>query len=241
MKQNSLIEVGSKANVVLKFKKDTTINGKLYKAQEPFLFLKDVIVNAEYRKIDKTSKASLKNRTAHTLKELASVSLYGVNFTRKICSMMTTYVGEETAPFSTFETATAHDGELFLTASSVLADTISVFDKEMESVDFIYDEASNSIISNDFIENEEYLISFSTGKIGTLFYLETPNHPYFSMEIHATGNVDKKQSFVYMKLETVSLQSVMDFNFTPNGRMDSPLEFVVISSPVENKLLFSND
>ena len=41
---NSLIEIGSKANVILRFKAPISINGQSYVADEPYLFLKDVNV-----------------------------------------------------------------------------------------------------------------------------------------------------------------------------------------------------
>ena len=40
MNQNSLIEVGSKADIILRFKSAITINGRSYAAKEPYLFFK---------------------------------------------------------------------------------------------------------------------------------------------------------------------------------------------------------
>ena len=40
MNQNSIIEIGSKADVIIRFKSATNINGRAYKPNEPYLFLK---------------------------------------------------------------------------------------------------------------------------------------------------------------------------------------------------------
>ena len=55
--KNSIIEIGSKANVILRFKAKTCINGKTYDANEPYLYLKDVNVLINYTNFDKTGSS----------------------------------------------------------------------------------------------------------------------------------------------------------------------------------------
>ena len=55
MKQNSLIEIGSKGDVVLKFNTKTFVNGKCYEPNEPYIFLRDVNVIINYGSENKSA------------------------------------------------------------------------------------------------------------------------------------------------------------------------------------------
>lgn len=228
MEQNSLIEIGSKGNVILRFLAQTTINGKTYAAQEPYLFLKDVSIIINYKKLDKSNSAGA-NKIANTATYPQSISVLEAPFSRKLCSLLAAYVddGLEYNP-TIFKTLTAETGIIYLPEEVKESGAIYAYDEDFDSVVFTYNSVLNALESESFVEDTDYLISYSSVKTGTKFNLIQPCYPYMSMEIQGIGNIDKSTKRVIMYFEKVSLNSLLEFNFIQNNRINTPLEFHII-------------
>lgn len=237
MKQNSLIEIGSKADVIIGFITDTTINGQTYKKNEPYLLLKDVGVGIEYAAKEGVATKTPQNLAAYSLINPTAVYINGASFSRKVASLLTSFQGAKNFGIRAFETTQAFDGTIYLSSPLAALDDIFVYNTDMQKIDdFAADLDSSSITSLSFVDEDSYLISFSTVKTGSKFNLSKPNIPYMFMEIHGTGNIDKKTSNVYIKLDKVSLESTLEFHFFRDGIINAPLKFNILEK--ENELYF---
>jgi hypothetical protein len=234
MLQNSLIEVGSKANVILRFKTETCINGITYAANEPYLYFKEVNVVINYTNQDKTGATDI-NVIANSDIKPRTVVMSGINFSRKLAALLATYQDSNQNYFPTeFETRTVSRGQsdptgiIFLNKNLGEQAKLFVYNSDFEKVPFTYNAGNNSISSVDFLNGEEYLITYSTVKIGTKFDLNKPHIPYMSLEVQGIGNIDKVAKNVLMYFDKVSLNSLIEFTFIHNDLISVPLVFHII-------------
>lgn len=246
MKQNSLIEIGSKAtNVIISFNTPTTINGKNYKKNEPFLLLKEVTTIIEYAAAGDVEGLGSKKAIASSFINPTKIYITGTNFTRKICSLLSTFVGESQVFLSNeMKTLSAQKGDenpvIYLTDPISEAKEFYVYDDEFERVEgVIYDSINHTLTSPEFVEGNSYLLSFATERIGTRFNLKKPVIPYMNIEIQGTGNIDKKTSNIYAFFGKVALVNSMEFNFVQNDMIKAPLEFEIITDG-ENYIVFED-
>lgn len=238
IKQNSLIEIGSKANVVLRFNTPVSLNGQEYKAKEPYLFLKDVNVIINYSNKDAVANTDI-NLMAYSNIKPRRVTIGGVNFSRKLASLLACYK-ESSSLFKTtsFLTATADEmefegivnGIVFLLDDNFeLDENLFVYDDEFNVIeDVLYDENLNALYSVNIEKDKNYLISFSSVRAGTKFNLNKPHIPYMSLEIQGVGNIDKQTKKVLMYFDKVSLSSILEFTFIQGAMINIPLEFYII-------------
>lgn len=234
MNYNSLIEIGSKANVILRFKSATKINGINYAANEPYLFLKDVNTIISYTNLDKTGTTDLTVIANSDIKP-RTVAIGGFSFSRKVASLLACFQGKNINYSPTlFKTLPAEKGEedlegtIFLTEDIDIESPLFVYNSDFETVEFTYDTAENTLNSADFNNGEEYLVSFSSVKSGTKYDLNKPHIPYMSLEIQGIGNIDKVKKEVMMYFDKVSLNSVIDFTFIQDDIINVPLQFNII-------------
>ena len=232
MNYNSLIEIGSKANVVLRFRGETTINGTTYLANEPYLFLKDVNVLISYTNQDKSGQTDI-NVIANSDIKPRTVAIGGFPLTRKITSLLATFKGEGEYEKTRFATVTADsEGTIFLTEEDFIDNGLwFVYDENFEKIDkslITYDAAQNSMSSSEFDESKQYLISFSTEEHGFKYDLNKCHVPYMSMEIQGVGNINKKRKEVLMYFDKVSLNSLINFTFIQDEIINVPLQFHII-------------
>ena len=110
MKQNSIIEIGSEADVIISFNKETTINGKTYEALEPYLFLKNVKALLTYNQINK-KVTRVSNAVAKNFASLNTLQLGNVTFSKKIASLLIKYVGSSSQKKRKFTTLIAYNGD----------------------------------------------------------------------------------------------------------------------------------
>jgi hypothetical protein len=234
MLQNSLIEIGSKANVILRFKTETCVNGITYAANEPYLLFKDVNVIINYTNQDKTGNTDI-NVIANSDIKPRTVVMSGINFSRKLAALLATYKDNNQNYFPTeFVTLIAERGEndlagvIYLTKAVGANDKIFVYDSNFQKINFTYNSSNNSISSASFLNDIEYLISFPTIKLGTKFDLNKPHIPYMSLEVQGVGNIDKVKKEVLMYFDKVSLNSLIEFTFIHNDLISVPLVFHII-------------
>lgn len=239
MNQNSLIEIGSKANVILRFKVPTRINGVSYAANEPYLFLKDVNVLIEYTNQDKSGQTDI-NVIANSDIKPRVVSIGGFPLTKKITSLLADYKGSEQNVKTIFKTLTVSDGVILIPDEDFVEDNnLFVYDSNFETVDFTYDAGLNALNSADFTNGEEYLISFSTEFTGSKFDLNKQHIPYMSLEIQGVGNINKLKKEVIIYFDKVSLNSIIQFTFIQDEIVNVPLQFHIIEDK-NNYVIFED-
>lgn len=248
MDYNSLIEIGSKANVILRFKTPIEVNGVRYEANEPYLFLKDVNVVIDYSKQDSVA-ATNKNVMAYSNIKPRSVAIGGMSFSRKLAALLASFSGtNETYNPTIFRTLAAEkaptdsEGIIFLTENFDSTKKFFVMDDQMEKIDpgyITYDAAMNALISSKFENNKRYLISFSSVKTGTKFNLNKTHVPYMSLEVQGIGNIDKITKEVMMYFDKVSLNSEIQFTFIQGEMISVPLEFYIIDDK-NNYIVFED-
>ena len=245
MNQNSLIEIGSKAHVILRFKSEITLNGKTYAAGEPYLYLKDANVIVNYTNQDKSGSA-VKTIIANSEIKPKSVMIGGISFSRKLAALLACF--KETNAqytYTVFETVTADreigDTEGYLYLANTLDESAEwfVYDSDYNKVSGAYDNISNSFSSVDFLSGETYFVSYSSVKQGTKFSLNKPSVPYMSLEIQGIGNIDKTTKNVIMYFDKVSLNSLIQFTFIQNDMINVPLDFHIIDDS-NNYVIFED-
>ncbi len=252
MNYNSLIEIGSKANVILRFRGQAKINGKTYEENEPYLFLKDVNVLINYSNQDKSGETDI-NVIANSDVKPRTVAIAGFPLTRKIVSLLATYKEKEEDKFyekTHFVTLLASrdtgetEGTIFLTEDNFIDNEIwFVYDKNFEKVDqslITYNAAQKALISSEFQDKEEYLISFSTEEAGFKYDLNKCHVPYMSMEIQGIGNINKKKKEILMYFDKVSLNSLINFTFIQDQIINVPLQFHIIEDK-NNYVVFEGE
>ena len=245
MEQNSLIEIGSKADVIIRFNVDTKINGRDYKANEPYLRLKNVNVSIQYDKNEKTATTRPKNVVSTNSIDPSAIAIGNIPFSRKLVSLLASY-RESNVDFNStkFRTLVASrgpgddEGVIFLLDEIDPEKDVFVYDSDFEPVEFGYVEEMNALESEDFWDGEEYLISFSSVEKGTKFDLKQPCLAYLSLEVQGVGNINKNTKKIVLYFEKVSLSSIINFTFFQDEIIHIPLTFVILKG--ENTLYFED-
>ena len=255
VKQNSLIEIGSKGDVVLKFNTKTFVNGKCYEPNEPYIFLRDVNIIINYGSENK-SATQQQALAAHSNIYPESVSVTGVPFSRRVASLLSTYSDSEStflkSEMKSVEPVAGPDETDVLIVRDLNNDDFVLYTDEMEKVDpenYTFNTEMTKRIQGSgvispkgeysFDHNKKYIIFFSSVVNGTGFKLDKPHIPYMTMEIQGVGNINKRNAQVLMRFEKVSLNSVLNFNFLEEGIIGAPLNFTIIKG--KNEIWFEDN
>lgn len=245
MNQNSLIEIGSKADVIIRFNSETTVNGVLYAAKEPYLYLKEANVIINYTNEDKSGSA-IKTIIANSQIKPKSVMIGGISFSRKLAALLAQFIETNSNyNYTVFEYGQASReiedlvGTIYLTTALDNTKPYFVYDSGYNKKTVLYDGDSNSLSGEELEDGKTYYISFSTVKIGTKFDLNKPCMPYMSLEIQGKGNIEKITKEVIMYFDKVSLNSVLEFTFIQNDMINVPLVFHIIDD--ENNYVVFED
>lgn len=245
MNQNPLIEFGSKVDIILRFKANTSINGKSYSANEPYLFLRNVSAIIEYGNNEKIASVLPKNEIAYSNIRPSSISITNVDFTKKIASLLSCFVENNVAFNPTqFEEGIAtknseeEGGVVLLKNQAATSNNLIVYDADFNKLTATYNSELNAVESPEFEDGENYLISFSSESFGTKFNLIKPYIPYMSIEIQGIGNINKQSKNMMAFFSKVSLSSVLNLDFIYNSAINIPLTFVILSD--ENYIVFED-
>lgn len=237
MSQNKLIEIGSKANVVLRFKTDTVVNGICYKANEPYLLFKNANVLVEYSNENKTGNAA-RTVIANSQINPRTVSIGSINLTRKLVSLFTTFqAAEEDFSLTKFQTSPAEESngiKQIILNEEILTDTedqIFVYEEDnLNKIEFTYSAAPDRVTSSEFDLEKNYIVSYKSKLQGLKFELGKQAIPYLSLEIQGVGNVDKIKKNIIMYFDKVSLNTTIDFTFIQDQMINVPLSFHIIDN-----------
>ena len=231
MDKNSLLEFGSKVDVVLSFISEVTVDGKTYSANEPYLFLKDVEAVIDYTNIDKSGQQGPKTLIANSVVGPRQIHLGSVPLTKKLICLLASIEAATTYNKSIIESGVVdNDGDIYISDQDLdESEAIYVYNSSFESVSHTYSSGVITI-TDSYIVGAEYIISFSSARSGIAFNLEKPSFPYMKMEIQGVGNIDKIQKEVVMVFNKVSLNSLVRFNFVQDDMINIPITFRVIDS-----------
>jgi len=241
MERNALIEIGSKANIILRFKASTSVNNRNYVANEPFIFIKNANVLISYSNQDKkgtTAKTVIANSEINP----RTVTVGNIPFTRKLAALLSTFINEETNYNTTKFVSLAADGTTIYLTDEIDPTDIYVYDANFDLyTDIEYQAGSNSIIRTvgNFVDGTEYIISYSSVRPGTKFNLKKPSIPYMSLEVQGEGNIDKTTKNVIMYFDKVSLNSIVDFTFIQDSVLNVPLSFHIIDN-INNYVIYED-
>lgn len=240
MNSNSLIEIGSKVNIILRFKANTTVNGQTYTAGEPYLFLKNVNAAIEYSNQDKTAEAK-RTVLANSDIDPRIISIMNVNFSRKLASLLTTYEDSvDDFSSSVFESITADEsGDLIIANPMIENSEYFIYDQNFNKIEALSYDNDVTITSSNLNSGEDYLVYYRTPLSGAKFDFIKPSTPYMSMEIQGIGNVDKSSKKIIIYFDKVSLNTVINFNFIEDEIIGAPLEFNIIDN--KNNYMFIGD
>jgi len=160
MEQNSIIEVGSKANVILRFNIETTLNNVTYAENEPYLFLKDCRVVINYSQQNKTGRTD-KTVIANSDVKPRNVVIGDIVFSRKIAGLLSTLVNEgQSYDKSVFDSAVAYNNIIYLTKTINYTLSYFTYDSNFDIVNSsnTLEDADNKItISLDTIDVENLI------------------------------------------------------------------------------------
>jgi len=230
MELNSLLEIGSKANVIIRFLTETEINGKTYFAGEPYLYLKDINIMITYKNVNKIGTGTF-NTVAGSRVYPNTIIMGNISFSRKLAALLASYENTNTEFNPTkMMSLTGEAGMIFLPEEVKSSKGFYVYDENFSSISVTYDSTSNALLGTGILQSKQYLVFFSSVKVGTRFNLAQPCVPYMSLEIQGIGNIDKITKSVTIYFNKVSLNSVLQFNFLPDSIMNIPLEFQVIDN-----------
>ena len=234
---NKLIEIGSRANVILRFRTETKVNEETYLPNEPYLLFKNANVLVEYNNLDKSGSAG-RTVIAGSYINPKSVSIGNISLTRKLVSLLTTLQGvEENFGITQFQTSTPEEvngTKQIILNNNILENTenkIFVYEEDtFNKIDFIFESNPDRVEAQDFDLNTSYLVSYEKPLSGLKFNLKKNPIPYFSLEIQGIGNVNKMKKNVIMYFDKVSLNTTIDFTFIQDEIIKVPLSFHIIEN-----------
>ncbi|RLI49302.1 hypothetical protein DRO61_05280 [Candidatus Bathyarchaeota archaeon] len=237
---NTIIEIGSKADIILRFKADININGKDYLADEPYLFIRDASVVINYSNQDKTGTTDT-TVVAYSDIKPRTVQIGNITFSRKLASMISTFVStEQEFTMSKFDSVISVGSAVFPTEEIDETEPYFVYDINFDIVAAVaYNATNQSLESPNFVDDDEYIIYYSSVDTGTRFNLINPHIPYMSLEIQGQGNIDKITKKVVMYFDKVSLNAIMQFTFMQDTIMNIPLNFHIIDDK-NNYVIFED-
>lgn len=240
MEQNSLIEIGSKANVILSFVIEKTINGKTYAALEPYLYLRDVNVVLEYKKNVKGTTTA-KNQISYSDINVEKLTIGQIPFSRKLASLLLNYTASaQSAAKRELKSLVAADGVIYLTKEIFNEATLYIYDSNFNKITgAVYSAVNKTLTSESFVEGNSYLISFSSELVGTKFNLSQNHNSYMHAEIQTIGNIDKTEKEAIIYLEKIALSAMNHFVFIPEKVINTPLEFIILDG-TNNYIVFED-
>lgn len=219
---NKVYEFGGIADVLLRFKTETEVNGVHYAVNEPYTFLKDVTVQFQYEQT--TSQNSGKKSVFATNEgRPTQLIINGVPLTQKIANLVLTHCADASYTRTRRERIICDaDGQLPLRHAHV-------------GEIFSYDNSMNRV--NNWQPGEEYLVFYEEQLTGDKYSFEVPYYPYFTLDIFMKGNTNKISNDVYMHFDAASLASVPNFNIVNGGILNTPLVFNLIYVNQEDPII----
>lgn len=220
---NNLYEFGGSCNVIIRCNSERTIGRKVYKVNEPYTILEDVLVDLRYTTLNSESSAKT-NIIASKESYPNLINIHRITLTEKINDLIATRdtiqtVGDTYASY-------ADNGVLYLPCA-VVPSSLFVYANNELFTDYTVDISQDKLIGN-FNDDCQYLVFYDKQVSSPSFSMVTPHYGYFTLEIIGKGNTNKNSKDLYMKFPACSLMSPPTFNFISGDILNSPLQFQCI-------------
>lgn len=230
---NELYEFGGSCDVIIRCNNTQTIGSKTYYPNEPYTILTDVYVNITYV-VNSSEQNARKSTIAAREGFPDKVQIFNVPLTTKILDLVTSRT--DTKNIARTYCAKSIDKRIYLPEIPNL-NNLFVYNGE-QRIDGIVVENNDIIYSEEFNDEEDYLIFYEVPSSNICFNFDTPYYSYFSLDIIGQGNQDKVTNGIYIKIPACSLMTTGVFDFVQGNILKSPLIFNCIQQNQE-KAYFS--
>ena len=221
---NKLYEISNQGDVVLSFNVPVTLDGYTYAANEPCLFLENVMVRFNYLEKDASSTA---RGNVVAFQELipSSIALSETSLTTKICDLV---LSRASSPMQIQRRAQVMGNEdgLYLTEEIITSKPVFIYNNKGQKVG--YDRLEENFIAGQFDPSQKYVVYYYVDAQGEQYGLESSSLPYMNMQITLQGNTDKQRAKTVMYFPCVVLNAVPVFAGTYGSVLSVPLTFDVI-------------
>jgi hypothetical protein len=223
---NQLYEFGGTADVLIKCKTERTIDGITYQAGEPYTMLKDVTIQLDYEQTSHSANAKTPIMDTRDGRPYQLI-IGGVPLNRKITNLILSK-DQDLYTYTKKEIITCwEEGVLQLIEECKGNDEFYCYDSDFTRVSAEIKDDYTKLYGN-FVKDQQYLVFYTATGVGNGYKFEIPHYAYFSIEIFAKGNTDKRTNNLYMAFDAASLVSVPEFNILSGGLLNTPLVFRLI-------------
>lgn len=192
METNKIIETSGMADLYIRAICD--IDDK-YKEGDLVAALYGKPTSLIFRQQEKDIHKSVQNLLSFYDRNLDAVSITELSITEKILELF-----QETSENQEFFIS-KREGQISFNHELIIKELYKEIDESSITVigfdrnDFSYNAETKCLYSEKFLEGQCYEIVYKIKAVGNLFSMNKINYlPYFSLEIHYTGNIDKEEN-----------------------------------------------
>lgn len=207
METNKIIEISGIADIYIRAICD--IEDK-YHEGDLVATLYSKPINFTFKPQIAEARKGINNLLSFYDRNLDSISIGNLSMTEKILELFQECELDKSFTITTRENKIPFNKEIYLNKSAE-AETIVITGIDSSSIQ--YDAANKIIYSEELSDEEEYEIIYKTKVQGNLFNMNKINYlPYFSVEVHYSGNSDKENKHTYFFIPRVKIQNMPIFN-----------------------------
>lgn len=207
METNKIIEISGIADIYIRAICD--IEDK-YHEGDLVATLYSKPINFTFKPQNTEARKGINNLLSFYDRNLDSISIGNLSMTEKILELFQECELDKSFTITTRENKIPFNKEIYLNKSAE-AETIVITGIDSSSIQ--YDAANKIIYSEELSDEEEYEIIYKTKVQGNLFNMNKINYlPYFSVEVHYSGNNDKENKHTYFFIPRVKIQNMPIFN-----------------------------
>lgn len=207
METNKIIEISGIADIYIRAICD--IEDK-YHEGDLVATLYSKPINFTFKPQIAEARKGINNLLSFYDRNLDSISIGNLSMTEKILELFQECELDKSFTITTRENKIPFNKEIYLNKSAE-AETIVITGIDSSSIQ--YDAVNKIIYSEELSDEEEYEIIYKTKVQGKLFNMNKINYlPYFSVEVHYSGNSDKENKHTYFFIPRVKIQNMPIFN-----------------------------
>ena len=207
METNKIIEISGIADIYIRAICD--IEDKYHKG-DLVATLYSKPINFTFKPQSTEARKGINNLLSFYDRNLDSISIGNLSMTEKILELFQECELDKSFTVTTRENKIPFNKEIYLNKSAE-ADTIVITGIDSSSIQ--YDADNKIVYSEELSDEEEYEIIYKTKVQGNLFNMNKINYlPYFSVEVHYSGNSNKENKHTYFFIPRVKIQNMPIFN-----------------------------
>lgn len=219
-----------KGEVLLKAGVAGTYGGKIYAANEPIAYFKDVLVSINFSNIEKVARRGTSNYLANSESEASFLNLRNIKSTESLQSLLYRKRSNKTDNRTLVKNLESIDGILYLPIQSTetLTDYIFVFDAASNKVTtYTFDKTQGTVAG---LSNGFYTIFYQVDTNSTAtFELMAPTMANMKAEITVEGNLNGTSGLVVIHLNKINLLTRPELDFTSKEPFVDTLDFSILS------------